>query len=169
MSKKRKKDDPLLHDEVYQQNMRTLDEIEKKLKEHYTNKQAAKAVDDAKRKNMGFKRPDVIAVDFDGTLSGDAWPNVGKPNMKLINKLIELQKQGTKIILNTMREGKRLKEAVNFCKQHGLKFDAVNDNLPFLKMMYKNNPRKIYADIYIDDCNAGVNDDPIFTDLPFRG
>lgn len=115
------------------------------------------------------RKYDVIAVDFDGTISSDKWPNTGSPNMKLINRLIELQKDGTKIILNTMREGKRLKEAVNFCKQYGLKFDAVNDNLPFLKRMYKNNPRKIYADIYIDDCNAGANDDPVFTDLPFRG
>lgn len=114
------------------------------------------------------KKYDVIAVDFDGTLSADKYPNTGNPNMKLINKLIELQKDGTKIILNTMREGSRLQEAVDYCKRYGIEFDAVNDNLPFLKMMFKNNPRKIYADLYVDDCNAGANDDHVFSDLPFK-
>ena len=36
----------------------------------------------------------------------------------------------------------------------GLEFDAVNDNLEEMKQIYGNNPRKIYADWYIDDKNA---------------
>ena len=54
-----------------------------------------------------------------------------------------------------MREGKYLDDAVQWLKAHGLNPDAVNDNLPERVEMWGNNPRKIYADIYIDDHNAG--------------
>ena len=50
-----------------------------------------------------------------------------------------------------MREGDDLQEAVDWCKDRGLVFDAVNDNLDRMKQKYGNNPRKISADVYIDD------------------
>lgn len=71
--------------------------------------------------------------------------------MALINHLIKRREQGNKIILWTCREGARLQEAVEWCKEYGLEFDAVNDNLQELKDEFGNNPRKIYADCYIDD------------------
>ena len=40
----------------------------------------------------------IIAVDFDGTICENRWPNIGAPNKKLINKLIELKELGAKII-----------------------------------------------------------------------
>lgn len=42
-------------------------------------------------------------------------------------------------------------EAIEWCKQHGLTFDAVNDNLEEIKQKYQHNSRKITADIYVDD------------------
>lgn len=93
----------------------------------------------------------VYAVDFDGTLCESVWPGIGAPNMSLINHLIKRREQGNKIILWTCREGVRLQEAVEWCKEYGLEFDAVNDNLQELKDEFGNNPRKIYADCYIDD------------------
>jgi hypothetical protein len=45
----------------------------------------------------------------------------------------------------------RLQEAVDWCKEHGLEFDAVNDNLPETIKKYGCNSRKIHATCYIDD------------------
>lgn len=94
----------------------------------------------------------IIAVDFDGCLaSAGTWPEVGEPNEALINWLICLRKRGDKVILWTCRADEALQKAVEFCKVHGLEFDAVNDNLEELKQLYGNNSRKISADPYIDD------------------
>ena len=102
-------------------------------------------------KKMGKRDFIVYAVDFDGTLCESVWPGIGAPNMELINHLINRRLQGNKIILWTCREGERLQEAVDWCKRYGLRFDAVNDNLQELKDEFGNNPRKIAADVYIDD------------------
>lgn len=71
--------------------------------------------------------------------------------MALINHLIKRRKQGNKVILWTCRVGDRLQEAVEWCKQYGLEFDAVNDNLPEMIERYGSNSRKIYYDCLIDD------------------
>lgn len=96
----------------------------------------------------------VICTDFDGTLCESKWPDIGKPNRVLMKYLINCRRQGIKVILWTMREGKLLDNAVEFCKLYGLEFDAINDNLQEQIQFYGNNPRKIYADWYIDDHNA---------------
>jgi hypothetical protein len=107
--------------------------------------------------------PFVIAVDFDGTLFETDYPRIICPNKQLIKNLIwACDILGAKLILWTCREGKELDDAVKACKKYGLEFDAVNDNLPELKEKWGNNPRKIYADIYIDDHNR--NFPPIETD-----
>lgn len=93
----------------------------------------------------------IIAVDFDGTLCGEIYPEVGKPNMQLIDALIKRRMAGDKLILWTCREGEPLEKAVNWCNRLGLYFDAVNDNLPEIIEMWGNNSRKITADLYIDD------------------
>ena len=95
----------------------------------------------------------IIAVDFDGTLITDnTWPDVqGKPNDQLFIHLINERKNGNKIILNTCRCGEHLLPAVEFCRDHGLEFDAINENLPELIAAYGSDSRKISADIYIDD------------------
>ena len=93
-----------------------------------------------------------IAVDFDGTLADTDGTKIYSPNTKLVNYLIDRRKQGDKIILWTCREGS------------GLEFDAVNDNLPGLKL-FGINPRKVAADVYIDDAMYGKEE----FGLPFRG
>lgn len=108
---------------------------------------------------------EIYAVDFDGTLCEEKWPDIGEPNRPLIFKLIRLRKAGDKIILNTMREGDLLCQAVEWCRRFGLEFDAVNDNLEEEKRKFNNNPRKIYAQYYIDDHNARGG---VFDRLPFR-
>lgn len=100
----------------------------------------------------------IYAVDFDGTLCEEKWPGVGKPNLYLINFLIEARKKGHKVILWTMRENDYLQEALDWCEGLGLFFDAVNDNLEERVNMYGHNSRKVYADAYIDDHNIGWDD-----------
>ena len=95
-----------------------------------------------------------ISVDFDGTLCSNKWPEIGEANLTLINYLKKAKSQGFKLILNTMREGEKLDDAVKWCKTLGLEFDAVNDNLPELVEGFGCNPRKIYADYYFDDHNV---------------
>lgn len=96
----------------------------------------------------------IYAVDFDGTLCKNAWPDIGEPNEALISDLILARESGDKVILWTMREGDLLYKATDWCIKHGLHFDAINNNLPEQQEFYGNNPRKIYADVYIDDHNA---------------
>ncbi len=93
----------------------------------------------------------VIAVDFDGTLSFGQWPKVGPANDKLVRFLQKRQVLGDKLILWTCRVGKELTLAVEWCKQQGLIFDAVNDNLPEIVALYGTNSRKVSCDYYIDD------------------
>ena len=69
----------------------------------------------------------------------------------LIEHLKEQQAAGARLILWINREGDLLEEAVEWCKARGLTFDTVNANLPELIDLYKNDCRKINADIYIDD------------------
>lgn len=98
--------------------------------------------------------PEIYAVDFDKTINlADTYPELGDPNMKLINFLKERREAGDKIILWTCREGELLKEAVKYCNDYGLFFHAVNDNLPENIEYYENNCRKIWAHHYIDDRN----------------
>ena len=96
----------------------------------------------------------IIAVDFDGTLCENKWPEIGEPNTNLIGYLIEMRKSfGAKIILWTCRVGEMLDKAVNWCSEHGLEFDAVNENLPHMVERFGGNARKIFANMYIDDRN----------------
>lgn len=107
----------------------------------------------------------IYSVDFDGTLCSNRFPEIGEPNLNLIQFLINQRRMGNIVILNTMREGKILDDAVNWCRKHDLEFDAVNDNAEVMKTIYKNNPRKIFANVYIDDHNAKYG---VCSDLPFK-
>ena len=97
--------------------------------------------------------PTIIAVDFDGTLCENKWPDIGAPNTALISGLIDCQAIGCKIILWTCRHHGTLKNAVKWCKEQGLIFDAVNKNLPEVIEYFGSDTRKIFAHRYIDDKN----------------
>jgi hydroxymethylpyrimidine pyrophosphatase-like HAD family hydrolase len=95
-----------------------------------------------------------IAVDFDGTIVEHEYPKIGKENLFAFRTLKELEKQGARLILWTFRTGKELDEAVEYCKNNGIEFYAVNKNYPE-EVMDETVSRKIDADIYIDDKNLG--------------
>lgn len=95
----------------------------------------------------------VIAVDFDGTLCEDKFPEIGAEIPLRVLTVKYMQQIGIKTILWTCRNGKPLEEAVEWCKQHGLEFDAINENLPEVKEKWGGDTRKVWCDYYIDDKN----------------
>jgi hydroxymethylpyrimidine pyrophosphatase-like HAD family hydrolase len=95
-----------------------------------------------------------IAIDFDGTIVDHEYPQIGREKLFAFRTLKELEKRGARLILWTFRSGKELEEAVEFCRQNGLEFYAVNRNYP--EEIYDDSvSRKIDADIFIDDKNLG--------------
>jgi len=95
-----------------------------------------------------------IAVDFDGTIVKHKFPEIGEEIPFAIQTLRMIQSElRHNIILWTVREGKLLEEAVEYCKSRGLEFYAVNSNHP--DCTNDDSPRKLIADMYIDDRNFG--------------
>lgn len=88
----------------------------------------------------------IIAVDFDGTLYFD-----GQLNAPLLGRLRASQKRGDTVILWTCREGQSLQEALGILLSAGFRPDLVNRNAPQTIRRLGRDPRKIFADVYIDD------------------
>ena len=97
----------------------------------------------------------IIAVDFDGTVVDHEYPAIGKTKMFAFETLKALQEKGFRLILWTYRAGKELDEAVEFCRENGIEFYAINKNYPEEEYIEGEISRKINADIYIDDKNVG--------------
>ena len=95
-----------------------------------------------------------IAIDFDGTVVEHKYPAIGKELLFAFETLRELQKHKHQLILWTYRSGKELDEAIDFCKERGIEFYAVNKNYPE-EEFDESISRKIDADMYIDDRNLG--------------
>lgn len=92
-----------------------------------------------------------MAIDFDGTLVEDKFPEIGEPKRDVIELVRRLQEAGVRTILWTCRNGDMLPPAVEWCKQQGLNFAAVNENLPEIQEKWKGDTRKVLADYYLDD------------------
>jgi hypothetical protein len=95
-----------------------------------------------------------IAVDFDGTIVEHRYPDIGEIIPGAFDVLRELQENGHRLILWTVRDGIDLKNAVDFCLDHGVIFFAVNESYPN-EEFNKYISRKVDADIFIDDRNIG--------------
>ena len=95
-----------------------------------------------------------IAIDFDGTIVENKYPEIGKPLLFAFETLKKLQEDGHNLILWTYRKGTRLEEAVTFCKNNSISFYAVNKSYPE-ENFDESLSRKILADIFIDDRNIG--------------
>ena len=64
----------------------------------------------------------IIAVDFDGTIVEHKYPEIGRELPFAIETLKKLQQERHRLILWSVREGKLLQEAVDFCRERGLEF-----------------------------------------------
>ena len=98
-----------------------------------------------------MNRPKIIAVDFDDTLATNAYPSIGEPIQKNIDYIKREQKRGSRLILWTCRRDEQLAEAVEWCKQYGIEFEAVNENLPDMIEFFGGDTRKIFSNVYYDD------------------
>ncbi len=96
----------------------------------------------------------VIAIDFDGTIVEHKYPEIGKEMLFAFATIKALQQKGHKLILWTIRTGELLQEAVEFCRNNGVEFYAVNKNYPE-ELLDEKTSRKLNADIFIDDRTIG--------------
>ena len=97
-----------------------------------------------------------IAVDFDGTIVEHKYPQIGEEIPFAVETLKMLTQDRHKLILWSVREGELLEEAVNWWRERGLEFYAVNRDYP--EETTDNNPhfsRKLKVDMFIDDRNLG--------------
>ena len=92
-----------------------------------------------------------IAVDFDGTCVSHEYPKVGK-DIGAVPVLKKLTNSGHKIILNTMRSGKELADAIKWFIDNDIPLFGANEN-PTQKS-WTTSP-KVHANIYIDDAALG--------------
>lgn len=98
----------------------------------------------------------IIAVDFDGTIVQDRYPEIGNERIFATQTLRALIQDGHQLVLWTVRQGEELEEAVEWCRQRGVEFYAVNKDYPD-EDVEKNRhySRKLKVDIFIDDRNVG--------------
>lgn len=110
----------------------------------------------------------IVCFDFDDTMTEKlgSYPIIGDEHVLMMNVIKKHIKDGDTIILNTMREGELLQEAVDWLEERGIVPDAINDNCEELKNKYQNNPRKISCDINYDDKNFEWNSN--YTDRCLR-
>ncbi len=96
-----------------------------------------------------------IAIDFDGTIVEHRYPQIGPEIPFATDTLKMLMQERHRLILWTVREGKLLEEAVEWCRQRGVEFYAVNQDYPEEEKGDKGFSRKLKADLFIDDRNLG--------------
>lgn len=99
----------------------------------------------------------IIAIDFDGTTCTELWPQIGEPVPGAMEAIRRLHREGHHLILWTCRTGQTLDEALDWLQSHGVRhlFAAVNAHLPEQMLRYGTDPRKLGADLYIDDRAVG--------------
>ena len=102
--------------------------------------------------NLNNKGGITIALDFDGTVVTHEYPQVGKDigAVPVLKKLIE---NGHQLILNTMRSGRELGDAIDWFKENGIELYGVGYNPTQARWTTSN---KCYAELYIDDAGLGA-------------
>lgn len=94
----------------------------------------------------------IIAVDFDGTCVEHDYPDVGLDVEGAVDTLKALVAKGHRLILFTMRSGKKLEAAERWFKERKIGLWASNRN-PEQEEWTEST--KVYAHLYIDDSALG--------------
>jgi len=97
-----------------------------------------------------LKRKLVLAIDFDGTIVQDAYPNIGKlkPFASSIIRFLYYD-YNCEIVIWTCRSGKEEIDCENFLIENNIPFTTINKNTPSVIARWNNDDsRKVYADIY---------------------
>ena len=98
----------------------------------------------------------IIAIDFDGTIVENRYPEIGHERPFAIDTLKMLQQDRHQLVLWTCREGQLLEDALQWCRERGVEFYAANRDYP--EETTDNNPyfsRKLKVDLFLDDRNLG--------------
>jgi len=96
-----------------------------------------------------------LAIDFDGTIAEDSFPEVGEIISGAAYFIDQLYGDGHKVIINTCRTGRYEGMAEDFLNEHSIPYHYINSNLPEKIQAYGQDCRKISADVYIDNRNVG--------------
>lgn len=113
----------------------------------------------------------ILAIDFDGTCTTHAYPNIGKDigAVPILKRLIE---NGHQLMLWTMRgtvptmtNRNTLEEAVQWFADNEIPLWGINEN-PSQKETGWTNSNKQHADIFIDDAALGC---PVKYDAALSG
>lgn len=97
-----------------------------------------------------------IAVDFDGTIVRHRYPDIGEEIPFATQTLKMLIEERHKLILWSVREGQLLDDAVEWCRERGVEFYAVNRDFPEEDITKNQHfSRKLKVDMWIDDRNVG--------------
>lgn len=101
----------------------------------------------------------IFAIDFDGTIVENKYPEIGEVKKDVVNKIKDLQSQGHEFILWTCREGKDLIPVIELLDKIDLHFSYINVNPQYrIDMFNGSDCRKIGADYYVDDKAMSIND-----------
>lgn len=95
----------------------------------------------------------VFAVDFDGTVVTNAYPNIGRP-IGAAPVLRQLVENGHRLILYTIRTGKPLQDAIDWYQDNGIALYGVNRNPG--QFSWAPDAKKIFFDLCLDDRNYGT-------------
>lgn len=96
-----------------------------------------------------------IAVDFDGTIVEHKYPEIGEEIPFATEAIKMLIRDRHQVVLWTVREGKLLDEAVQWCRERGIEFYAINRDFPEENIADKGYSRKLKVELFIDDRNIG--------------
>ena len=99
-------------------------------------------------------KSNIIAVDFDGTIVEQRFPDVGPIVPYAMSTMHRIQDAGHRIILWTCRTGDNLKDAVNLLNDHGIRLHGINANA--YDDEYGTGGIKAWAHLYIDDMALGA-------------
>ena len=102
-----------------------------------------------------MKPKPVIAIDFDGTIVTEAYPDIGQEIAGAIDSIKRIQELGAECVLWTCRSDQHLEDAVLWLSDRGVDLRYKNENTKEQMDYWKTNPRKIAADIYVDDRAVG--------------
>ena len=97
-----------------------------------------------------------IAVDFDGTIVENKYPEIGDPIQGAIQTLQAWKARGHTIIINSCRSGVHQAQMEAWLIRNHVAHDYINENDPARTEQYGSDCRKISADIYIDDHDVGM-------------
>jgi hypothetical protein len=108
-----------------------------------------------------------IALDFDGCVCENAFPEIGNLREEVLDKLrrrmVKCNKLGKipVVILWTCRadipERNYLSEAIDFCMENNVPIQFVNEN-PLMDFGHPECVKKIYADEYWDDKAVAIKE-----------